>query len=227
VVCALPFSVLRKIDGIKKLGLSKLKERSINEFSYGTNAKFMSSYKERVWRNKGSSSIPPSQAAVITDLEGGQYWETSRIQSGKSGIITNFLGGLQGAKVTESHMNTILSDLNTLWPGLASLHDGKSVLKAWTREKYAMGSYSSPGPGQYTSFIGVEGEPELNNKLLFIGEHTSPDWIGYMNGAIQTGNDAALMISGEKLSNLTDRGHGRLSVSSTREARRWKSQNVW
>ena len=202
LVCGLPFSVLRQVEGLDKLELAPVKLRAIRELAYGTNAKFMSSYKTRLWRQKGSK-LPASQAAIITDLKGGQYWETSRIQAGDSGIITNFLGGLDGARVTESHLATILSDLDTLWPGLKAQHDGKARLMAWTRERYARGAYSSPAPGQYTSIIGCEGLPDLNDKFFFVGEHASEDWRGYMNGAIQTGNHVAYRLAGKTRSQVT------------------------
>lgn len=224
VVCGLPFSVLRKIDGISKLDLSNTKQRSIRELAYGTNAKFMSSYQERIWRQNGSK-LPASQAVVMTDLKGGQYWETSRIQAGKSGIITNFLGGLDGARVTDSHLATILSDLDTLWPGIKAKHDGNARLMAWTREKYALGSYSSPAPGQYTTFIGCEGLPEINDSLYFVGEHASPDWIGYMNGAIQTGNQVAFQITGKTQSRITLEQRSSLALTQTEvpvRRRKWK-----
>jgi len=222
VVCALPFSVLRKVDGIQSLGLSALKTRSIKEFAYGTNAKFMSSYKARIWRH-GNGKLPPSQAAVMTDLTGGMYWETSRIQPGKSGIITNFLGGEQGARVTEAHLGSILQDVDTLWSGMRSLHDGNAKLMAWTREKFTMGSYSSPAPGQYTTFIGIEGKSELDDKLHFIGEHASGDWIGFMNGAIQTGNQTAYKLSGKTLSKVTQEGASLGLVDGTAPRRRkWR-----
>jgi len=43
--------------------------------------------------------------------------------------------------------------------------------------------------GQYTRFAGVEREPEGNVHLA--GEHTSVDFQGYLNGAVETGQRAA------------------------------------
>ena len=43
--------------------------------------------------------------------------------------------------------------------------------------------------GQYTRFSGVEREPEGN--CFFCGEHTSIDFQGYLNGAVETGERAA------------------------------------
>jgi monoamine oxidase len=43
--------------------------------------------------------------------------------------------------------------------------------------------------GQYTRFAGVERDPEGN--CHFAGEHTSVDFQGYLNGAVETGQRAA------------------------------------
>jgi monoamine oxidase len=40
----------------------------------------------------------------------------------------------------------------------------------------------------------VTGEPELDGGLIFAGEHTSGDFSGFMNGAVQSGNRAAREI---------------------------------
>lgn len=219
VVFALPFSVLRKIEGFNNLKqtLSKPKQKSIDFLSYGTNAKFMTSYQERYWRQTGTGQCPASQGLVTTDLKSGQFWETSRAQPGKSGtvqltdhgILTNFLGGRQGASVTTSHLNQILDDVNTLWPGLKSRYSGQSELKAWAQEPFALGSYTSPSPGQYTSVIGSESSGELGDSLFFVGEHTSLEWLGFMEGAAESGTKVAHKIAGKTLSHMPLRKHRR------------------
>jgi monoamine oxidase len=40
-----------------------------------------------------------------------------------------------------------------------------------------------------TQFAGIEGRPEGN--AFFCGEHTSIDFQGYLNGAVETGQRAA------------------------------------
>lgn len=121
------------------------------------------------------------------------------------GILTNFLGGRQGSEVTPAHLAQILTDVNTLWPGLASRYSGQHELKAWAQEPFARGSYTSPGPGQYTSFIGSESSGELGDALFCVGEHTSLDWLGFMEGAIETGTAVAQKIAGETNSRMPRR----------------------
>ncbi len=49
--------------------------------------------------------------------------------------------------------------------------------------------------GQYTKFAGVEREQEGN--CHFAGEHTSVDFQGYLNGAVETGQRAAGEIAAQ------------------------------
>jgi monoamine oxidase len=64
----------------------------------------------------------------------------------------------------------------------------------WPAYQYVQGSYTCPLVGQYTTLLESAGTPELEGRLIFAGEHTSPDFSGFMNGAIQSGNRAAQEI---------------------------------
>ena len=54
------------------------------------------------------------------------------------------------------------------------------------------GAYSQYQVGQYTGFGGVEETQE--GSIHFAGEHTSPDFQGFMEGAVTTGERAATEI---------------------------------
>jgi monoamine oxidase len=216
VLCALPFSTLREVEGVAALPLSPRKRRAIAELGYGTNAKFMLGYRERPWRHAGSPrgadpALPPWTGAVLTDLPGGQYWETSRLQPGRRGILTNYLGGRVGACVDGAWAGTALADLSRIHPALTELHDGSVAFSCWAREALSRGSYTCLRPGQYTAFHGVEGEPELAGRLLFCGEHCSATWQGFMNGAIESAERAVARITGQR--GAPGRRMARLSLS--------------
>jgi len=202
VIMALPFTTLRLVEGIKDLSMPELKKRSIAKLGYGKNVKHMAGFKSRGWRD-GIGGVPKSTGVLTTDLGMGMVWETSRLQAGKSGILTNFLGGTDALTARpDSNLKRMLADLNTFWPGLAALHDGNHVMQHWPNSRFARGSYVSPEVGQYTTLFGSEGDTELNGRLIFAGEHTSPDWWGFMNGAIQSGERAAKEVLGENVSQV-------------------------
>ena len=197
VVCCLPFSTLRDLGRarLRALGIKETKLQSIMNFSYGTNSKHMLGFSERTWREP-RGDFPKWIGSAITDLPIGMFWETSRLQTDflKSGILTNFLGGKEGMNARPEDASRIVADLRKMFPRLPD--PIASTLQAWPQLPWSKGSYSSPAPGAYTTYIGVEREPELDGRLLFAGEHTSYDWMGYMNGAVKTANLGAARIVG-------------------------------
>lgn len=199
-VLAMPFSVLRQVHGIDRLGLSQVKQKSIAEWGYGTNSKQMIGFHSRFWRN-GQAGVPVNTGELFTDLPSQCYWETSRLQAGDAGILTNFLGGVAGREATSHQWQTALHDLDGLY-GLpahkhyvSDQHDGNQAFFNWFHNPWAKGSYTCPKPGQYTTLMGSAQEPELDGRLFFAGEHCSIDWAGYMNGAVQSGNIAAQQVA--------------------------------
>lgn len=193
VVLALPLPVLRKLDGLEQLPLSPVKKRFIREMGYGTNSKQMIGFKERFWRQP-SGSISAYGGELYSDWTSQTFWETSRLQPGKAGILTNFLGGETGKKATNTQWQTALRDLALLFPDVPQQFDGNTAFFNWSSNPLTQGSYVCPKPGQYTAIIGCGLEPELDGRLYLAGEHCSTDWMGYMNGAVDSGNQVAQAI---------------------------------
>ena len=69
-----------------------------------------------------------------------------------------------------------------------SLDPNAVVSWFWATYPYTLGSYASCKVGQYTTMLDVAAEPALGGRLQFAGEHTSGDFLGFMNGGVQSGN---------------------------------------
>jgi monoamine oxidase len=195
VICAIPFTMLRLVDGVKALALSKRKQETIAQLGYGNNSKVMYGFTERWWRNPAVKLPALSNGSVYTDLTLQCTWESSRGQTGESGILTNFLGGAAAVKrLTDTSFEKFRQELLLVFPGIGDKFDGKRALMSWPDYKFTRGSYSCPLVGQYTTLLQTAPTPELGGRLLFAGEHTSGDFAGFMNGAVQSGNRAAKEI---------------------------------
>ena len=190
VVLALPFSILRKLD--VKLDLPEAKKAAIAEVGYGTNAKLMAGFSSRPWRE-----IHKSNGETFTDLAYQATWETSRLQPGASGIITNFTGGNRGVAIgqgtPDERMTDFLAQFDGVFPGAKAASNGKVARMHWPTNPLVLGSYSAYKVGQYTKFAGAE-RPRYRN-VHFCGEHTSLDAQGYMEGGAATGAMAAAEIA--------------------------------
>jgi monoamine oxidase len=211
VICALPFTMLRQMDGIKALALGRKKQEAIARLGYGNNAKVMYGFTERWWRNPALKLPAPSNGSIFTDLPLQCTWESSRGQAGESGILTNFLGGAGAKPFTTERFDKFREELNRVFAGIASKFDGKRALMNWPEYKFTRGSYTCPLVGQYTTLLKVAGEPELGGRIVFAGEHTSGDFSGFMNGAVQSGNRAAQEILEPKRAGGRTRANGSLT----------------
>lgn len=194
VICTLPFTMLRQVEGVGALALSRKKQDAIAQLGYGNNAKVMYGFTERCWRNPAIKLPVQSNGSIFTDLPLQCTWESSRGQTGESGILTNFLGGAGVKTLAAERFDRFRDELNRVFPGIATKFDDKRAVMNWLEYKFTGGSYTCPLVGQYTTLLKVAGEPELGGRLIFAGEHTSGEFSGFMNGAVQSGNRAARAI---------------------------------
>ncbi|HEY9478690.1 MAG TPA: NAD(P)/FAD-dependent oxidoreductase [Gemmatimonadaceae bacterium] len=190
LLLAIPFTTLRNVR--LDLPLPEVKRRAIDELGYGTNAKLMVGFSERVWRTRYRSN-----GSVMTSLPFQATWETSRGQAGSAGILTNFTGGAHALDLArgtaEDQARSMVADLDRIYPGAGAAHEGmKSVRFHWPSFPWTLGSYAGYLPGQWTSIRGAEGEPV--GQLYFAGEHCSLAAQGFMEGGCETGEEAAKQI---------------------------------
>ncbi|MCA2967502.1 MAG: FAD-dependent oxidoreductase [Acidobacteriaceae bacterium] len=186
VILALPFSLLRTLD-FSGAGFSNRKQLAIREQGIGANAKFHLQFRSRHWNALGNNGDSYSDTGYQAS------WEVTRAQSGASGILVNYSGGNPARRAGADTPAAVLARLEPVFPGLTAQWNGKWQLENWPANPLTRGSYSYWKPGQYQSFAGVEGESE--GACHFCGEHTSLDFQGYLNGAVETGERAAREVA--------------------------------
>ncbi|MDP9276638.1 MAG: FAD-dependent oxidoreductase [Actinomycetota bacterium] len=193
VVLALPFSILRTVD-YSKAGFSALKGTAIQELGMGTNSKLHAQFTSRHWATLGCNGD------TFADTGYQNTWDVTRAQSGRSGILVDYTGGNIGASfgtgTPQERAQQFLGQIEPVLPGISARWNGRATVDFWTGYPWTKGSYSYWKVGQYTKFAGVERMSE--GACHFAGEHTSIDFQGYLNGAVETGERAA----GEILSAL-------------------------
>lgn len=190
VVLAIPFTLLREVE--VKVEMPEVKRLAIRELGYGTNAKLMVGFGERVWRTRHKAA-----GGSFSDLAYQSTWETSRKQGGKAGILTNFVGGKHGLAIADGtpayQAEKFVADIEKVFPGAAATRGGMAEARFhWPTFPFTRGSYACYLVGQYTGIAGAEGERVRN--LHFAGEHTSRDAQGYMEGGCASGEAVAVEI---------------------------------
>lgn len=190
VVLALPFTTLRRVR--IDVPLPPVKRRAIAELGYGTNAKLMIGVDERVWHTRHQSA-----GSSFSDLPLQTTWETSRLQAGSAGILTNFVGGRRGVALGDGtpkqQADIVARQLDAIYPGFSAARgQSREARFHWPSNAWALGSYACFRPGQWTSLRGANGERVGN--LHFAGEHCALDNQGFMEGGCESGEWVAQAI---------------------------------
>ena len=106
------------------------------------------------------------------------------------------IGDSFGSGTAATYAPQFLSQIEPVLPGITDRWNGLATLDSWPDYEWTRGSYSYWKVGQYTKFAGMERKRQGN--CHFAGEHTSIDYQGYLNGAVESGERAA----GEILADL-------------------------
>jgi monoamine oxidase len=189
VVLALPFSILRTLD-YGKAGFAPLKKTAIQELGMGTNSKLHVQFKDRYWNAIGNNGN------TYADTGYQNTWDVTRAQLGTSGILVDYTGGTIGASFSPANGDAatraqqFIAQIEPVLPGISNNHwNGRATIDYWTGYQWTKGSYSYWKVGQYTKFAGME--RAIDGACHFCGEHTSIDFQGYLNGAVESGYRAA------------------------------------
>jgi monoamine oxidase len=186
VILALPFTLLRQVD-LAAAGFQPRKLKAIRELGMGRNTKLQLQFDERWWQRLDSNGETRVDGTYQTT------WEPTRGQTGSSAVLNCFSGGSTATRAgdgePDERAREALADIERALPGIAPHWTGRVIRNAWDRHPWTLGSYALLKPGQYTTLNGAVGERE--GVVHFAGEHTSLDWAGYLNGAVESGQRAA------------------------------------
>ena len=156
----------------------------------GSNVKCLIALKNRFWRNAG---LAPDS---FTDGPLHMTWDGTDGQPGAGAAMVAFSGG-PAAEVTRewsaaSRIEQHVAALEKMYRGIRPAFV-KARYMDWPGDAWTKGSYSFPAPGQVTT----QG-PTLRQglgRLHFAGEHSSYGFMGYMEGALESGAAAARRIA--------------------------------
>lgn len=160
----------------------------------GTAVKYLSVVKSRFWRE--NKQMPDS----LTDTFVSQNWEGTDNQdkdnAAAPACLVSFSGGPQAEaceKIPADERDAKYTEtLDKLFKGYKD-NVGKSRFMDWPKNPLTMGGYSFPAPGQITS-LGPTFHKGIG-RLHFAGEHTCYKFVGYMEGALNSGASLARRIA--------------------------------
>ncbi|HLY07035.1 MAG TPA: NAD(P)/FAD-dependent oxidoreductase [Rhizomicrobium sp.] len=207
VALALPFTTLREVD-LSGVRLSPLKRKAIESLPLGYNAKIQIQVAGRPWVKDGFDGTMLTGSPLDGGWDGTSYQNGGRRSSAE--VFVCLPGGMDGKSFAARYnlafgheqgpappamVSDALAQLEPIFPGVTAAW-AKGPQRAWYNDgnidKHLRGAWSQYNIGQYTGFGGVEKRREGN--IHFAGEQTSPEFQGYIEGAVRSGLRAAREI---------------------------------
>ena len=197
LVLALPFSTLREVE-LKDSGLSVTKRHVIRTMGMGTNAKIHLELSHKTWPALGYSGVSYGEWQRLAcgwddtvqlgpEASPALYLAFPGARVGRSAIT----GKAHGRAPTRD-VSWALSELNHVFPGTSAAYTGRAYEDHWALDPWVRGAYSYYRVGQANTYGDLAGATE--GRFLFAGEHTSINNIGFLDGAVETGERAARQL---------------------------------
>jgi monoamine oxidase len=187
LVCAVPFTLLRRIEITPKLSTEK--RLGIEQMPYLSVSRVFLQSRKRFWINEGTSGV------AATDLTSMKLRHATMIQSGRRGILNSYNEGENSRRITAmsepERLKTVLDDIEKIYPGMRENYEGGRS-KCWDEDSWSRGAFSVYDVGQMKTFVPFISRPE--GRIHFAGEHTSR-WTGLMQGALESGIRTAREIN--------------------------------
>lgn len=185
VICALPTFAVNQVQW--NPGLPEDKKTALNALQYARINKNVLYYSSRFWQDESFD--------MVTDGPAHYFYHATKNQEGPEGALISYTIGDKAALIARQDEN-FRSDMvdEALRPAFGKTRNylKNQLMYYWGDDNYSKGAYAIYRPGQWFSVLPVLRKPHKN--VFFAGEHIA-DWQGFMEGAINTGEDAAAEIA--------------------------------
>jgi monoamine oxidase len=186
VIVTVPAPIVRRLRFQPRL--PDAQRHAIDALVYGRATKALLQFPRPFWRRPGRPR------GFGTNLDIGAVWDGTEHQRGPSGILVSLAGGGASAGAQRLLRTPDLAgftgELRWLGGTVRDRHVIASECIVWEDDPWANGGYAVFTPGFDPAWRRWLAAPA--GRVLFAGEHTSLESQGYINGAILSGQRAAL-----------------------------------
>ena len=175
--------------------LADTKRHVIRTMGMGTNAKIHLELSHKTW---------PLSVTAVRPTASGSVWRAPGTTPSSSGLtrarrciwpspadgsVTSALPAKRTGRLRRPTSAWALKELENVFPGTTGAYTGRAYEDHWAKDPWVRGAYSYYRVGQANTYGQLAGKSE--GRFLFAGEHTSIDNIGFLDGAVETGERAA------------------------------------
>ncbi|MBS1518929.1 MAG: FAD-dependent oxidoreductase [Bacteroidetes bacterium] len=184
LICAIPTFSMSKINWYP--ALSKEKKEAINALQYCRIIKSATLFSERFWKDEAFS--------ILTDSYTHYFYHATKNQKSPKGVLVTYAIGDKAdilSKMDKPERIKIIT--GTLQPAMGDVSKfaENNINYYWGDDEFSKGAYALYGKGQWFGVMPVLRENAGN--IYFAGEHIA-DWQGFMEGAVNSGEEAAERI---------------------------------
>ena len=193
VVLALPFSILRASVDLSQAGFSPRSCSRSASWAWARTRSSTSSSRTRHWRR------PRLNGETYADTGYQNTWEVTRAQPGTSGSSSTTRAATSGRASAPARRRRARAAV----PRADRAGAARASRSSGTAARPSTSGRATRGPGLVLVLEGraVHGvrrdRGKAGEQCHFCGEHTSIDFQGYLNGAVETGERAAREVIGD------------------------------
>lgn len=182
LICTAPTFAVKKIDWQPALPTSMA--YAMDALQYARINKNALEFNTRFWKEESFD--------MITDTSGHYFYHATKNQKSEKGVLISYTIGDKAAVVANQtdkwRAEMIQQSLQVAFPNVNSMLE-KQVNYYWGNNELSMGAYAMYGKGQWFDLFPKLNAPHIHTH--FAGEHLSENWQGFMEGALETGKEAA------------------------------------
>ena len=184
IICTAPTFAVKKIKW--EPGLPPDQVNAMNELQYARINKNPLVFKKRFWKDESFD--------MITDQSPHYFYHGTKNQDSKKGVLISYTIGEKAAVVANQsddwREDMVMQTLRPHFDNVKDLYEAQTNYY-WGNDEYSHGAYAIYGRGQWFRVLPILKRSHIHTH--FAGEHLA-DWQGFMEGAINTGEEAASKI---------------------------------
>ncbi len=201
MICALPGSVLKKIEGWSELGARDSFVQGLSSIRMASHSKMALSYRNQFWNSSSPQNFrfqggavgdwDPQQVYNVTDLTSDESFLESQQSENLSGVLMIQVGGAKQKEILQGLQKQPRKALLPYWGESERSFQKLISYVNWQESPFIQGSRVVYSPSHFLRREEFWIEHGMDSFLSFAGEHISVRWPGTMEGAIVTGQQAA------------------------------------